>query len=301
VSLGLLAGEQHGVVARRQMYALGLTANQVQARVRSGRLVRLHRGVYAVGHDRLSARGRWLAAVLACGPEAVLSHRAALALWDLCPIPGGWIDVTIPGRGGRGQRGIRGHSVRALRPADRTVVDGIPVTSLARTLLDYAEIARFQQLRLVLEEAIRREVLDGRKLDETLARAWGRHGLKPLRAALTAIRGPVPWTQSRLEREFLALVRSAGLPEPSANVVVQGFLVDLFWAEARVAAEIDSYGFHKTRQKFEDDRRQDTKLLLAGVPTVRVTQARIENEPEQLIGDVALLLSRAPRRAGAGA
>lgn len=295
--LAVLAAEQHGVVARRQLYALGLTANQVQTRVRSGRLLRLYRGVYAVGHHRLSARGRWMAAVLACGSEAVLSHHAALALWDLRPIPSGWIDVTIPGRSGRGQRGIRGHSVRTLHPADCALIDGIPVTSLARALLDYAEIARFQQLRLVLEEAIRREVLDGRKLDQTLARGQGRHGLKPLRAALAAIRGPAPWTQSSLEREFLALIRAAGLPEPSANVVVEGYLVDLFWPEARLAVEIDSYGFHRTRKKFESDRRQDTKLQLAGVATIRVTQSRVEGEREQLLRDVAAMLSRAPRPA----
>ena len=296
--LATLAAAQHGVVARGQLYALGFTAHQLQTRIRSGRLLRVHRGVYAVGHDRLSARGRWMAAVLACGSEAVLSHRAALALWDLRPIPSGRIDVTVTAGNGRGQPGIRVHSARTLHPADCAVVDGVPVTTLARALLDYAEVARFQQLRLVLEEAIRREVLDGRTLDETLARGRGRHGLKPLRAALAAIRGPAPWTQSELEREFLALVRAAGLPEPSANVVVDGFLVDLYWPEARLVVEIDSYGFHKTRKKFEDDRRQDTKLQLAGVVTIRMTQSRVEGEPEQLLSDVAAMLSRAPRPAG---
>jgi very-short-patch-repair endonuclease len=237
-----------------------------------------------------------MAAVLACGSEAVLSHRPALALWDLRPTPSGAVDVTVPGRRRRGQPGIHVHSVRSVHDGDRALVDAIPVTSLARSLLDFAEVAGFQQLRLVFEEATRREVPDGKKLEETLARGTGRHGLKPLRAAIAATRGSPPWTQSTLEREFLALVRAAGLPEPRANVFVEGFLVDQFWPEARLAVEIDSYGFHKTRQKFEADRRQDTQLLLAGVPTVRVTQPRIENEPRQLIGDVAKLLGRSPRR-----
>lgn len=292
----MLAGEQHGVVARWQLYALGFTKHQIAARVGSGRLLRLYRGVYAVGHDRLSARGRWLAAVLACGTEAVLSHRAALALWDLRPIPSGLIDVTAPGRSREGHKGIRLHATRRLHEDDRAFVDGIPVTGLPRTLLDFAEVAGFQQLRLVLEEAVRREVLDGNKLEETLARGRGRHGLKPLRAALAAMRGSPPWTQSKLEREFLALVRAAGLPEPRANVMVEGFLVDQFWPDARLAVEIDGYGYHRTRKKFDAGRRQDTQLLLAGVSTVRVTQPRIENEPEQLIADVGRLVNPARRR-----
>lgn len=294
-SLAALALKQHGVVAHWQLRKLGYSSGDIRGLVARGHLHRLHRSVYAVGHTRLTIRGRWMAAVLACGPEAVLSHRAAVALWDLRPIPSGAIDVTVPGRTRAGRHGIRVHNVRRLDPEDRAIVDGIPVTALHRALLDYAELAPFQQLRHALDAAARRELLDGRKLDALYERAQGRHGLKPLKAAVAQLRGPVPWTQSEIERRFLAMIREAGLPEPQANVFVEGFLVDLWWPQARLVVEIDSHRFHKDRRKFESDRLQDTKLQLAGCMTIRVTQDRMENGQRELLADV----SRAVRRLSA--
>jgi very-short-patch-repair endonuclease len=234
-----------------------------------------------------------MAAVLASGPDAVLSHRAAIALWELRPPPSGPIDVTVPGRKRKGQGGIRIHNVRSLHPCDRTTVDGIPVTAVHRTLLDYAEVARFQQLRLALDAAERRELFDSYELERLYARAPGRHGLKALKAAVADFTGPAPWTQSELERMFLALIREAGLPEPQTNVFVEGFLVDVWWPGPRLAIELDGYDFHKGRGKFDSDRLQDTKLQLAGCMTIRVTQPRIENEPRQLVDDVRRGLVRA--------
>jgi predicted transcriptional regulator of viral defense system len=150
-----LAARQHGVVAFPQLKALGFTKYAVHRRVRTGRLHALYRGVYAVGHRALTTKGRWLAAVLACGPSAVLSHRTALALWALRPVSAGPIDVTVLRSGGRGQPGICLHCVRALRAKDRTILDAIPVTSVARTLLDYAQTASPQQLRAALQSAER--------------------------------------------------------------------------------------------------------------------------------------------------
>jgi very-short-patch-repair endonuclease len=240
-----------------------------------------------------------MAAVLAGGPDAVLSHRAAAALWELRPVPSGKIDVTVPGRGIRGRSGIRIHSVRTLHPDDRATLDGIPVTSLHRTLLDFAEVARFQQLRLALEAAERRDLLDGRELERLYERAHGRRGLKPLRAAAAELRGPAPWTQSELERTFQALIREWGLPEPQANVLVEGFLVDFWWPESQLVVELDGYRYHKDRRRFEEDRVRDTKLQLAGCMTMRVTQARIENEREELRADLTRRLS-AGRAVAAG-
>lgn len=309
-ALAALAAIQHGVVARWQLLELGLTRDQIQTLIARGQLHRLYRGVYAVGHRRLSVRGRWMAAVLAGGPEAVLSHRAAAALWELRPAPGGPIDVTLPGshRAGepaaQGQPRARVHKVRRLEPDDRTTIDGIPVTSLHRTLLDFAEVARFQTLRHALDEAARRDLLDGRGLESLYARSRGRRGLKPLKAAVAKLRGSAPWTQSELERRFLALIREANLPEPRANVVVEGFVVDLWWEEARVVVELDGYGFHKGRQKFASDRLQDTKLQLAGCVSIRVTQERLEFGWRELLADLTRALNRRPvsvARAGAAA
>ncbi len=232
-----------------------------------------------------------MAAVLACGPEAVLSHRAAVALWELRPTPGGAIDVTIPGRTRRGQAGIRVHGVRALHDQDRAEVHGIPVTSVHRTLLDYAEVAHRQPIRLALEAAERRDLLDLNVLDELIDRSRGRHGLKPLRAALGELRGPAPWTQSELENRFLALIREAATPEPHVNVVVAGLLVDFFWPRPRLVVEVDGYGFHKTRTAFEGDRARDAKLQIARYRVLRATYQRIVHEPEALVRDLRSLLA----------
>jgi hypothetical protein len=232
-----------------------------------------------------------MAAVLACGPRALLSHRAAAALCELRPPPSGPIDVTAPGRVRRGRAGIKLHSVRSLAAAHATVRDGIPVTSLPRTLLDYAEVASPQQLRLAVEAAQRRDLLDGSALKQLMRDSPGRHGLKPLGIALAALSDDAPWTQSELEARFLALTRGAGLPAPHCNVVVEGILVDFFWPRQRLVVEVDGYAFHKSRHSFESDRRQDAKLQLAGLRVLRATQARIDHEPDALIGEVARLLS----------
>jgi very-short-patch-repair endonuclease len=290
--LAMLADRQHGVAARWQLLALGFSRNAIQDRLNAGRLHRLYRGVHSVGYTRLTPRGRWMAAVLAGGQAAVLSHRAAVALWELRPSPSGPIDVTVPGRSRRGHDGIRVHNVRVLHPADRATLDGIPVTAVHRTLLDYAEIARPQQLRHALEAAERRELFDGRALEAMYARSRGRHGIRPLKAAINELIGPAPWTQSELERRFLALIREAGIEEPQANVIVAGELVDFYWPRHLLVVEVDGFEWHKTRRSFEDDRRRDGKLQLAGCRVLRVTETRMR-QPRALIRDVLLMLSAA--------
>lgn len=294
--IGALATRQHGVVATWQLQHLGYSYRQIADRAAGGRLHRVHRGVYAVGHRRLSWKGRWLAAVLAYGADALLSHGAGIALFGLRPRPAGDIDVTVPGRSRHGRKGTRVHSVRALAGAERAIVDGIPVTSLARTLLDYAEIARPQQLRLALEAAARLDLLDIRAIDELLARSPGRHGLAPLKAALAELSGPAPWTQSELERRFLALVRDARLPEPHANSIVAGFLVDFHWPRHQLVVEVDGYHYHRSRQAFESDRERDAALQLAGLRVLRVTHRRLEAKPTTLISELRALLAAASDR-----
>jgi len=281
------------VVSVWQLINLGYTRNAIARLVAKGHLHRLYLGVYAVGHTRLTLRGRWMAAVLACGPGAVLSHRAALALWELGRAASGPIDVTIPGRGRRGPKSIRSHLTRALDPADTTVRDGIPVTSAERTLLDFAETEPRQRLRRALETGERLELIDGRALQALMARSHGRRGLRPLNealAAMAAANGSAPWTQSELEDRFLRLIRAAQLPEPQCNVMVEGYLVDCWWPAPRVVAEVDSFRFHKTREMFERDRKEDTVMQLAGINLLRPTQRRMEHEPHALVSDVRKML-----------
>ena len=285
--LARLAARQHGTVSTRQLRRLGYTERMVARLVAQGWLHRLHRGVYAVGHRRLSVKGRWMAAVLACGPDAVLSHRAAAALHELRTTPG-MIDVTVPKH--RHVPGLRCHRSRCLRPPDRTVIDGIPVTSLHRTLLDMASLERDQRLRSLLEAAQRRELLRPTQLDELIARSRGHRGAMPLKRALDELHGEAPWTQSALEQRFLELIREAGFPDPQTNVVVDGVVVDCFWPRHNLVVELDGYAFHRSRRSFEEDRRKDIRHALAGRRSMRITQAGLARG----VRDVGALLSAAP-------
>lgn len=283
---------QHAVVAMWQLEELGYSRWTVARRVSAMELFTVHHGVYAVGHRRLTIKGQFMAAVLACGrtEPVVLSHHAAAALWDLRPNPQGRIDVTAPGK--HTHRGVRCHISRRLPDGDRTIIDGIPVTGLERTALDYAEQATPRQLRLALEAAQRRGILHHRKLTELLDRSPGRRGVKPLRAAIAELSDEPLWTQSELEDRFLELIRGARLPVPRTNIVVEGFLVDCAWPEQRLVAELDGYAYHRSRDAFEGDRRRDVALQKAGWPVIRITYRRLHDEPTAVIDDVRAMLAR---------
>jgi very-short-patch-repair endonuclease len=264
-----VAARQHGTVARRQLIALGFTRSEIATLVRDAHLHVLHRNVLAVGHRNLTVKGHWMAAVLAGGPDAVLSHHAAAALWDLRPIPQATLDVTTTAR--PRPRGVRCHRVRSLDPRDCTRIDGIPVTTLERTLLDYAETSLPRQTIAALEAAQRSERLDMLTLNALIARSPGRHGIKPLTAAIAQLDDEVPWTESRAERRLLEIVRAAGLPQPRCNVLVEGERVDAVWERQRVIVEVDGYGYHRGKRQFGIDRRRDRKLQLAGYQVFRYT------------------------------
>jgi very-short-patch-repair endonuclease len=288
-----MAGGQHGVVARRQLLAEGFTRHLVQDRITSGHLNRIHRGVYAVGHRKITLRGHWMAAVLAGGPGALLSHQAAPALWDLRRSESGAIDVTVPSCvRRRGPKGVRLHRSELVE-AYADEVDGIPVTSLAWTVIDFAGIASRQQVRSVLEAMERRRLYIGRELDELLERIPNRKGARTTRAAIAEITGPAPWHQSVLEETFHELIRASDLPDYEANVFVEGELVDALWRQERVIVELDGFAFHKSRAQFEADRRRDAKLQIAGYRVLRITQQRLRNEPEAVLGEISALLSAA--------
>jgi very-short-patch-repair endonuclease len=282
-----LTARQQGVVARRQLDERGVGRGAVELRLRKGLLLPIHRGVYAMAGLPLTIRGHWMAAVLACGPEAVLSHFAAAALWDLQRAPSVRIDVTAPGK--HALKGVRCHIARSLPDQDRATIDGIPVTSLNRTVLDLSELQSRQRVRSTLEAVQRRDLLDKPALDALIDRTPGRN-LHHLRAALNEIHDEAPWTQSELETRFLEVIRAAGLPEPSVNVVVHDEVVDFYWPGAQLIVEVDGYAFHKGRRAFEQDRARDLKLRVAGEHVIRITHRVIEHETIGLVADLRRLL-----------
>jgi very-short-patch-repair endonuclease len=293
--IGVLADLQHGVVATWQLLTLGFSKDQIHDRALAGHLHRLHHGVYSVGRTKLTREGRWMAAVLACGADAVLSHRSAIALWGLRPPHNGAIDVTDPTRSRTGHRGIRMHSTRCLDPRDRTIRNGIPVTSVHRSILDVAESAPAQQVRLAIEMADRKELYDGFAMDELLTRARGRKGVKPLKAILKTMQGAAtPMTRSELENRLLAGLRERGYPEPQPDVLIEDELVDFVWIEHRLIVEVDGYLWHKTRKDFESNRRRDTKLQLAGYRVMRPTDRRIQYELDAVLDDLGRMLGQRP-------
>ncbi len=287
--LAALAARQHGVVALTQLRVLGYSDRMVDGRIARRRLHCVHRGVYAVGHPALTLRGRWLAAVMACGTGAALSHGASAALHDLRPVPSGPIDVTAGRR--RIADGVRCHASRRYAT---TRVDAIPVTTIEQTALDLAETLAGAQLRSLLEAIERRDRFDLGRFEALIAASPGRRGLTRLREALAELTDDAPWTQSQLELAFLELVREHGFPEPHANVVVAGRLVDFHWPDHGVVVELDGWRFHKSRRAFEGDRRGDTRLIIAGCRPIRVTQQRVTAGRLELVDDLTQLLSDAP-------
>lgn len=290
-AIATLASRQHGVVARSQLLGLGLSDDAIQRRVASARLHRLHRGVYAVGHSAVPVRGSWIAAVLAGGEGAVLSHRSAAALWGFAGSPR-IVDVTAP-RSRRGRPGIRLHRARLHDPHDITRRDGFPVTSVPRTLLDLADVVRVQELERSFEEADRLRLLDVPALEEMLARSPGRRGLRPLGALLSQARQPVPDTRSELERRFLRLCREGRLPQPAVNALVAGYEVDACWPDRRLVVELDGYAYHRTRAAFERDRARDAVLQRVGCRVIRLTHRMIDEDPAAVVETVRSLLAAA--------
>jgi very-short-patch-repair endonuclease len=295
-ALADLADRQYGVVARRQLGALGMSETMVTARVRRGLLRRMHRGVYAVGHRRLRIEGRWVAAVLAAGPGAVLSHRDAAALHGLRHRHDGRTDVTTTARGASSRARIRIHRTTVLAQEDVTVVDGIPVTSVARTLVDLAGVVQPHQLAKALNEAERIHQVDVTAIARALERTRQRRGSghAAMRAALASLAAKgVQLTRSELEDRFAALLDAHRLPHPLHNVLVHGFEVDAYWPAARLVVELDGHAFHHTRAAIQRDRDEDNELELAGYRVLRFTHDDVARRPARTAGRVRRALARA--------
>lgn len=279
-----LATKQHGVVSRAQLLALGMTAHTIDAWLRRGRLIAIHHGVYAVGHASLTIHGRQLAAVLACGPTAVLSHGSAAALWELVPnqptrihvIVQTWAGLTAP-------RGVHLHRYRSLVDDDITKRNAIPVTTPARTLLDLAPVLGLYPLRRMIGQMDVLRLLDFGDVDRLLTLHPRRRGTKRLRRLLDEHRPDTGLTRPGLELLFLAFFERHGFPTPLVNAEIEGVEADFHWPEQRVAVEADSFTFHRTRAAFERDRERDAILTTAGWRVHRFTDRQIKQQPELVV------------------
>jgi very-short-patch-repair endonuclease len=291
--IAALAGRQHGVVARRQIAALGAGPSAIDRRLELGRLHLLHRGVYAVGHRVVSREGRWMAAVLALGPGAVVSHRSAAALWGIRPTSRGRIEVTVPGPR-RSRTTLEVHRAR-LAADEVTTERGIPVTAPNRTLLDLAAVLDATQVERAINEAEFLRVTDPTSLDALLERHPRRRGARALRQILAAQAIGATVTRSELERRFLRLLDEAGLPRPEVNASLQiatdrWIEADFLWRPQHLIAELDGHASHATTAGFERDRARDRALQAAGWRVIRITWRQLHEEPAAVARDLERLL-----------
>ncbi len=286
-AIGELAGRQHGVVSLQQLRELGLSRHRIEARVEAKRLYRLHRGVYAVGHEALTPKSHFIAAVYACGPGSLLSHRAAGALQGLLDATA-VIEVTAP-RGCKPKPGIVIHRSRHVHPDDRAQIDGIPTTSVARTLVDLADVLNERQLTRAVRQAELLKVFDLRAIEATIERLPGRKGRHRLKRVLVAYQPEPHLLRSKAEQRIKQLCERHHLPQPQFNADVNGYEVDAYWPQAKLALEFDGAETHQTRFAFHEDRRRDRALAAEGVQTVRVTWLDLD---ARLMEQVRKILSR---------
>ncbi len=289
-----LAGRQHGVVARRQLVELGLGSATIDRWIAHGRLAIVHRGVYAVGHRLLTVEGRWSAGVLAGGSGAVLSYRSAADLWELTGLSRPRADVTVAVR--RAARaGIVFHR-DTLADDEVTEHAGVPVTTVARTLLDLAAVVSRVRLKQAVNIAEHRALADSPSLPELIFRYPGRRGIRNLRAVVASHRLGQDLARSDLELRFLEYLEERSMPRPELNAVLEvagrRFEVDCLWRSARLVVELDSRLHHSDAQAFEIDRARDLALLGAGFRTARVTWRRLHTKPDALEADLRLALNR---------
>lgn len=288
--LGALAARQHGVITRQQLLDAGLSLRTIGRRVERGQLHRLHRGIYASGDRELSWQGRWLAAVLACGEGALLSHRSGAALWGFIRPHGEPIEISAAA--GRTRPGI---VVRegGIESSDRSEVAAIPVTSVARTLFDLAEVLDERQLGRAWEEADRLKLLVLSEVEAVCARGYGRRALRPIRELIEQARAPET-AGSELEERVIELCREHDLPLPETNVEILGREVDGFWPRERLIVEADGFAFHGHRTAFERDRERDAAMQVEGYRVIRLTYRRLEREPAAVASQLRHLLGLDP-------
>ena len=288
--IAALAERQHGVVARGQLRALGLGRRAIEHRLETDRFLSVHRGVYAVGHKKISGNGWYMAAVLAVGPDAVTSHRSAADLSGIRRTSRRRVEVTVPRRV-PSRPEIQMHN--APLPTDETtLIEGIPVTTVPRTLLDLAAILDRHQLERAVEQAEAQRLTDPLSLDALLERYPARRGSRNLRSVVDA--GPRGITREALEERFLVFLDQAGLPRPQRNQPLElnarWFELDCVWRKHKLIVELDSATWHSTRQAFERDRERDRLLQAAGWRVIRITWRQLGNDAAAIERDLRQLL-----------
>jgi predicted transcriptional regulator of viral defense system len=288
-ALAELALGQHGVFGLDQLRELGLTDDAVHKRVATGRLHRIHHGVYSlVPRELLKREGLYMAAVLACGPGAVLSHRSAARLHELRNYGYHRIEVTVPRRSARAHSGVAVHRSTTLTQADATVKDNIPTTTVARTLFDIAELVTARQLERAFDQADAMQLLDLNEIDDQLARNPTRPAAKAVHHLLqTHYIGSTP-TENEFEDAFLALTRGLGLPDPTPQFYIDPgdgdppIRADFAWTDLKIVVETDGQKTHGTNQAFESDRRRDQRLTAAGWTVIRTTWRQMQYRAYEL-------------------
>jgi very-short-patch-repair endonuclease len=294
--IAALAERQDGVVSRRQLRKIGLSESAITSRTASGYLQPLFRETFAVGHRAITRQGRMRAAVLACADGTVLSHGSAaelIGLWDKRQTP---VDVIPPNWSGRKIRDIRWHRVRLPLPDEFEIRNGIPCTTVSRTIVDMAARTGWSSLRSLVEQAAIMRQLDVDQIDLVLSRGR-RRGAPRLRSILAAWRDlgeNRPRVRSRLEARLLPHLVEKRLPAPRCNVMLRVdqhcFEVDMLWDEQRLIIETDGEETHGTRAAFQRDRLRDQILTAAGYRTSRVTWRQVADEPEAVVSRIARML-----------
>ncbi len=275
-----LVERQHGAIAHRQLLELGIGPDAIKHRLAAGRLFPVHRGVYAVGRPQLDARGVWMAAVLACGSGAVLSHFSAACLWGLWSGPAAAIELSVPvARRGR-RPGLLVHRRRAVALEDATTRDGVPLTAITRTIIDVAPRVSGARLERLIGEADKLGLSDPEQIRTAAALAPRLPGSAIVRARLD--RTTFRLTDSELERRFLALVDRAGIGRPETGVRIGGLKVDFLWRRIGLVVETDGLRYHRTAAQQAVDRRRDQRLTEAGLTLLRFTHAQVRYDPDEV-------------------
>jgi hypothetical protein len=285
-----LAARQFGVVTRRQLIELGYTEEMIDHDLETGRLQAWHRSVFAVGHQGLSPHGFCMAAVLFRGSGALVSFQSAVWLWGLEPKLEVPIHASVPWRG-HAQGALALHHCPALRDEDATETEHLPVTSVPRTLLDYAWCAKTYRLERAIDRADRLELLDPTAVHLITEEVRGHRGRKPLLRAM-AIYHEKGFTRSGGEKMMLAALADAGIPRPTVNNFIEGHELDFFWQEERFAVELDSWEHHRSRRSFEIDPERQEKLAMAGIEMIRITGTRLKREPQTVARRIGEHLDR---------
>lgn len=286
------AGCSHGIVSLDELLALGVSAKAIKRRIRDGWLTELFPGAFLVGHHNVTRRSYWKAATVSCGPGSALSHRAGAQLQRLSDLIPGPPHVTILHERVLQRPGILVHRTRELPPSQITRLHGIPVTTVARTLVDFAAVASPGELRAAVWAAARLELLDTAATLQLCDASRGRKGVGLLRSHLREKRGPVTETRSPLEDLFLSICSDFDIRMPAVNVPVLDYIVDLLWLPEGLIVEVDGWGWHRSRESFEGDRRRDARLGAVGYHVQRFTHERLASERALVAGEVLALLDR---------